>query len=297
MPQSNRWCFTLNNYTDDDVRRLRALEESVRYLVIGRETGAEGTPHLQGFVVFNTRLRLTSVKRSLGNSCHVEVARGTSSQAADYCKKDGNFEEFGILPNPQGKTNTFEDLKTWVQSQPTKPTKAQIAELYPRLYLQYGRVMEWVDLIYPQEFVVPGEYRNHQSRLADQLILPADDRTITFIVDPVGGTGKSWFIKKWLSDHADITQVLSIGKRDDLAYAIDPAKSVFLFDLPRSQSEFLQYSVLEQLKDRIIFSPKYTSTTKTLNTVPHVVVFMNEEPDRNKLSVDRYDVINWHTLA
>lgn len=288
-----RYVFTLNNYVDADLQRLRDLAASCRYLVFGREVGESGTPHLQGFVIFGTSVRFNRAKRSLGDRCHIEPARGSSRQASDYCKKDGDYEEFGTCPGPQGKTNRFEEFKEWVVTQPIKPTSARVAEFFPGIFLQYGRCMEWIDLIYPSSFEVRGEYREHQRRLADGLDVPADDRTITFVVDERGGTGKSWFIKKFLSLHPERTQVLSIGKRDDLAHAIDERKSVFLFDLPRSQSEYLQYSVLEQLKDRMIFSPKYLSRTKTLDTVPHVVVFMNELPDMNKLSHDRYNLIHW----
>lgn len=291
--RSTRYVFTLNNYEDADCERLRDLGRSCRYLVFGREVGDSGTPHLQGFVIFDTPVRFAAAKRALGDRCHIEAARGNTRQASDYCKKDGDYEEIGTCPGPVGKTNRFEEFKEWVLAQSSKPTAAVVAETHPSIYMQYGRCMEWIDLIYPSSFVVTGEYRNYQRRLADRLDEPADDRTITFVVDERGGTGKSWFIKKYMSRNPDRTQVLSIGKRDDLAHAINERKSVFLFDLPRSQSEFLQYSVLEQLKDRMVFSPKYLSRTKTLDTCPHVVVFMNEMPDMNKLSADRYDLIHW----
>lgn len=295
MSQSRRWVFTLNNYAPADEARLAALgaSEAIRYLVYGREIGSSGTPHLQGFVVYSTPKRLRAAKRALGGNPHVEAARGTSIQAAAYCKKDGDFEEFGAVPGPeQGRRNDFQELKDWVLEQPTKPTAAMVAREHPALFIKYGRIMEWIDHIYPCSVRAEGDLRPWQQDLANRLEEPPNDRNIIFVVDTAGGCGKSWFVKYWLGEQPELTQLLSVGKRDDLAFAIDESKKFYFFDLPRSQSQFLQYSVLEQLKDGMVFSPKYTSRTKVLPQTPHVVVFMNEQPDRNALSQDRYEVIN-----
>ena len=61
--------------------------------------------------------------------------------------------------------------------------------------------------------------------------------------------------------------------------------------MPRGEIEFLQYSILESLKDQMIISTKYQGRTKILRKVPHVVVFTNEHPDMTKLSIDRYKII------
>lgn len=171
-----------------------------------------------------------------------------------------------------------------------------VAAEHSSIFLRYSRVMEWIDLIYPNPIESPGEYRPYQQHLASILEDEPHPRKIIFVVDPVGNTGKSWFVRKWLSMHDELTQCLSVGKRDDIAHVVCESKRYFLFDLPRSQSEYLQYSVLEQLKDQQIFSPKYNSKMKRIAHRPHVVVFMNEEPDRNKLSADRYQVINWNSI-
>lgn len=100
MSQSKRWCFTINNYSEDEYNSLLALD--VVYLVVGKEVGDTGTPHLQGFVVFSTNKRLNAVKRLIGERAHLETTRGSSAQAAEYCKKDGQFQEIGACPNSNG---------------------------------------------------------------------------------------------------------------------------------------------------------------------------------------------------
>lgn len=81
------------------------------------------------------------------------------------------------------------------------------------------------------------------------------------------------------------------GKKADMAYTIIETKRVFFFDCPRSkQGEFIQYDFLEEVKNGYFFSPKYESRFKRLLT-PHIVVMMNEHPDKTKLSADRFTII------
>ena len=103
MPyQSKDWCFTLNNFSDDDVARIIGLEscEDICYLVCGREIGESGTPHyLQGFVQLRRKKTLAGVKALFGSSniIDLEKRRGTPEEAAEYCKKQGDWFEFGTL--------------------------------------------------------------------------------------------------------------------------------------------------------------------------------------------------------
>lgn len=292
-PQSQRWCFTVNNYTDEQQGHICQLlaGPDVSYGIYGREVGDSGTPHLQGFVIFRDRIRRNAVSEFFGDiHPHLEPARGTSLQASEYCRKDGDVEEFGTCPNP-GKRNDFDELKSWVLEHPTKPTAPMLAREFPQLFLKYGRLMEWVDAIYPSATLEEGETRDWQHALAEKLNEEADDRKIVFVVDEQGNSGKSWFCRWWYTSHSESTQLMGVGKRDDLAYAVQSDKQYFFFDIPRTQLEYFQYSILEQLKNRIVFSPKYTSRVKVLDQTPHVVVFTNEEPDRNQLTNDRWDVM------
>jgi len=288
--QSRSYVFTLNNYVEPDVARLRALGGEVSYLVFGREVGDSGTPHLQGYVVFNRRVAFATAKRSIGDRAHLEVTRGTPEQASDYCKKDGDFEEFGSLPQ-QGKRSDWAAYKTWVESLGYRPSRREIILEWPSLASRCLRFcVEYADALVPISGLVDSEPRfGWQANLKAELDADPDARKIHFFVDPTGNSGKSWFCRYAMCQFQDC-QVLRVGKVADLTYTLNIETRIVLFDVPRSQSQFLQYSVLESLKDRMVFSPKYESSFKIMRSVPHVIVFMNEEPDESVLSADRYKV-------
>lgn len=271
---------------------MRDNPSSFRYLVFGREVGDSGTPHLQGFFILETKLRLRQVRLLAGlQRAHLEVSRGSPQEASDYCKKDGDFDEFGELPSGQGTRTDFEQLKEWIKDQDPAPTRSDLAENFPSLYGRYkSSCLEFVEMFGRKPRLVDGELRPWQQQLDERINVEPDDRKVMFVVDPDGNKGKSWLTRYWFSTRNDI-QRLSIGKRDDLAFAIDVTKRVFVFDIPRGSMEFLQYSILEQLKDQLLFSPKYESSCKVLTQKVHVVVFCNEEPDRNKMSDDRYNIL------
>lgn len=289
-----RWVFTLNNYSDDDQDRIRALAAQSDYVVFGREVGASGTPHLQGFIFFKRRVAFSTAKIRLGLEAHIEAAKGTDKQASDYCKKDGDFEEFGELSSP-GKRNDWEAYKDFVIDLGRIPSTREIILHNPGLYARCSRAcVEIAEAFLDPPKLTDSEPRfGWQTRVAGRIAADTfSPRKIDFVVDPAGNSGKSWICAYALTKYPDRTQVLRVGKRDDLAFAIDTTKDIFLFDIPRTQMEFLQYSVLEMLKDQQIFSPKYGSRSKVLHHVPYVAVFSNEEPDMTKLTEDRYNIIN-----
>jgi hypothetical protein len=97
--KSKYWCFTINSTWN-----LDALDNVKNwcYLVAGREVCPETRrKHLQCFVVYNVRTAFSTVKRQLPTA-HIEKMMGTPQEASDYCKKDGDFEEFGKLPDYTG---------------------------------------------------------------------------------------------------------------------------------------------------------------------------------------------------
>lgn len=130
--QSRRFVITINNFTPDDEEKLNALPS--KYLVYGRETGNGGTPHLQAFVIFPTTKTRAAVSKLLPRA-FIEAAKGTSKQASDYCKKDGDFLERGEL-SVQGKRT---DLQTATDLISSGSSLQEVAQECPEVFVKFGR--------------------------------------------------------------------------------------------------------------------------------------------------------------
>lgn len=296
---SKNWCFTLNNYTNADTSRIDGLVTSdpdrIAYVIYGKEIGQSGTPHLQGFIALKAKSRLVRVKNIIGGNPHLEVARNVPA-SIQYCKKDGDWKEFGsIQKNRQGQRNDLDGFKKAVKS--GMLSLSEIREHHSEVYAKYQRFcIEYIQDNHPQITVPEFPLRPWQRHLKEKLEQPADRRKVIFVVDEVGNSGKSWFAHYYTRLLGEKGQVLLPGRKADMAYALKPGISVLFLDAPRSkQGEFIQYDFLEDLKNGYVFSTKYESRIKSYEPM-HVVVNMNEPPDRTKLSEDRFVIINIRQL-
>lgn len=308
--QAKRWTFTINNYTPDEEASITALLSDATLVLhggFGREVGANGTPHLQGWFVLLAPKRLATIKawtRDINGTnqlpfarAHLEVMRGTIHHNIEYCSKDGNYDQFGA-PVPAAGQGARKDIDTmlewmdeWIVDNGRPPTKREIAIHQPKAMLRYRNFYELGVLRAPPVILQTGTPRQWQIDLAERLYEPCEDeRSIEFYIDSDGGKGKTWFQKWFASNHDDRVQILGVGKKTDVAFTIDETKDVFFFNIPRTGMEYFSYQLAESLKDRLVFSSKYESVMKKLHKLPHVVVFANEEPDYTKLSQDRYTV-------
>lgn len=81
----------------------------IKYMIYGVEIGEKKTPHFQGYVELSKRVAFDLVKRSFGNS-HIEPRRGSQQQAIEYCRKEGNYHEWGE-PKAQGDRTDLQRIK------------------------------------------------------------------------------------------------------------------------------------------------------------------------------------------
>lgn len=108
VPQGKYWMFTINNFTEADVLLMSAWSSLALQLVVSKEIGEGGTPHLQGYIGFKGNKRLVALKK-MHSRAHWELTK--SKDAAIYCCKSDSEVLFNVNNKAQGKRSDLEEIK------------------------------------------------------------------------------------------------------------------------------------------------------------------------------------------
>ena len=128
----------------------------------------------------------------------------------------------------------------------------------------------------------------------------SDDRTVHWICDKEGNSGKSWF-QNYVQAYFGYTRVfqcdLRMGHRDIWHIMQKRSMStidIFLFNdsRPASGSEVNLYRILDNIKDGQAMASKYDGNIISFKTPNIVMVFSTVYPNLNKLSGDRWRIYN-----
>ena len=244
--QSKRWCFTWNNYPVDAIEQMESVFKlfNIDY-VIGKETGEEGTPHLQGYIECPKKCRWSEFK--LPTTIHWEKCKGNRASNVQYCKKDGDY----------------------VHSPALKP---------------------------PRELKLITPDYDWEIEILEAIKKEPDDRTIHWIWSEKGCMGKTQFCKYLCAKHG---ACCLHGKGNDIRHGLAEwikDKSCFpdvvVYPIPRCfDKQYLSYEGLENIKDMFFYSGKYEGG-QVNGPPPHLYVFANCEPNYEKMSLDRWRVVN-----
>lgn len=154
------FCFTVFGISGEWVQceGLRGILArcSLRYVIFGRETCPEtGRKHLQGFAQFRNQLEdpaaaFRAIQRQLGADCqpiHFEPRRGSVQQAQEYCRKEGNYVEYGNLRD-SGNDDIIEAIE---QGTPIK----ELIKGHPNLKMKVRQVRDLYALFAPKVVARP----------------------------------------------------------------------------------------------------------------------------------------------
>lgn len=149
---TRRIVFTKNNWTEEDYRALWE-EPKFSYLVMGKEVGENGTPHLQGYAEFFKKAKYAALAKKHKMACFVAK---TQKEAIEYCKKDGDWAEKGE-PRKDAQSGGQIEKDRWARNlelakQGKLEELSQIdPEAYTRCYKTYKQIK--TDHMQPKEEV------------------------------------------------------------------------------------------------------------------------------------------------
>lgn len=143
--------------------------------------------------------------------------------------------------------------------------------------------------------------RKWQSVLYNIINSKSDRRKVYWIVDPIGGQGKTDFCTyvDTIKKKDECLTIASSGSLRDIADVIrnwmdrGAYPKIILIDLPRTFNDDKHnsiYTIIESIKNGRITCTKYKGDTIQFYP-PHVMVFSNWFPDISFLSKDRWEIL------
>jgi len=243
---SKRWCFTLNNYTEEEYGDiLTTIKEKCEIYIIGKELGENNKiPHLQGYIEFKTNRR--PIETFKIKKIHWEKAKGNRNDNFKYCSKQGDY-----VANFKNDDKTFEpliiinDLKGWQ----AKMNNIIIEEIKNRDF----RKIHWI-------------YDPLGGKGKTSLIKYLDTK-FTCVISTV-------------SNKSDVATLIRGRFYDEKDKPIEDINKgwLMLFNFQKDYDySKLNYDTLESIKDGLITATKYRGKTLNFNS-PVVVIMANERP-------------------
>jgi len=138
MFRSRNFVFTCNNYLPSHIEMLTHVD--CRYMAYAYEIGESGTPHLQGFVCFDSGKTTSAVIKKLPG-CHVEVMRGTIEDSLAYCSKENELVERGERPMSQKKKGETEQQR-WKDMR-IAAEEGRLDDIDPQIRFMHPRTVEY----------------------------------------------------------------------------------------------------------------------------------------------------------
>lgn len=287
-------CITYNTERVINWEEFFNENDHVTFIVAGEEYGEkENRRHYQIYVEFDKQMYNKGLRNVFkveeGESFHAENRKGNMKQASEYCMKDDKYVQYG---EPKKKDrDDFEELFIKVKEGMSN---------YDLLIENPSNAKERNSIKFMREAIAEEKGKIRLIRMkkkydkklqrwqkrAIKLILNQNDREILWIYDKVGNMGKTW-----LGMHMKLNYDACIcrnGKSNDIAHMYD-YEEIVLFDFTRNIKEYINYAILEQMKDGVIMASKYESKMKYCPDVK-ICVFANFMPDIEAMSIDRWNI-------
>jgi len=274
------WVFTLGHGSDsslpDGYEFEAYLKEFAAEYIFQLEKGEQtGKLHYQGCLQFDIRKRkstvLSSLKNFLGEDikyCHIEPMMSSWEQATSYSSKtDTRVGE--IYRSRALQVYSGEDLALFEERSNWHP---------------------W------QRSLIQTMYVNFPNKLA-----PAHDRQIVWVLDYIGSSGKSKFVKN-VCFRDDNACKLPFGTASQIRSAVVTMgpKRIYFLDIPRTIEEAELNSIIsavEDIKNGFVTAAMYGKYATLMFDIPHIIIFSNQPCPTSSMSRDRWKIYDINQLT
>lgn len=308
---ARHWILTIWNNLDENEEKLRERPESPFCQATWQREKAPNTGkiHIQGYVTFKQKQRLSKLQQLFGAGNHFEVMRGSCEDARNYSSKPETREQpggsWGALEQlGQGKRSDLQSACAAIKD--GKKFSAVVRE-HTEVAVKYYANLEKVCSIvngYKPKPTSNFAWRSWQLWLNGKLEEQPDDRTVIWILDTRGGAGKTRWSTEFFARNPDDCYLTGVAKGDRQFYAYG-GQRVVIYDICRSiqpeegEKSMFPYQQLEHFKNGSFPAGMYGTQPKYFE-IPHVIVLANWRPDFAKLSQDRWllvslDDFDWHS--
>jgi len=219
------WCFTLNNYTENDILFLTSTLDTEKYCFQEELAPTTGTPHLQGMVYFKNGKTFNEMKR-IHNKWNLKPTKCMKSSTT-YCSNDEKLRP----PNARLFIKGFKvpkKLKLLTDSQlyPWQTKVVNLIEQEPN-----DRDIIWI-------------YETSGCEGKTSLI--------KYLLDKY--KERAYYVSGGRAN--DITFQIVENEQDI---------HLFLMNIPRNNEGFVSYNGLEQVKDGLVSTSKYKGGYQLFN--------------------------------
>lgn len=255
------WCFTVNNYTDEDLKLWERIAEDVTSCLITKEIApTTGTPHLQGRVVFKRGYRFKQLQKQ--GWAHDWGKTKCQQDSLYMLKKDSVI--FIDKKKNQGKRS---DLDLAIERAAGGASLRQMYTEHPATMVRYGRhIMEAAKVLKEPEAV--GNFKMEDFPNWE----PITDWSKTHVLCGAAGIGKT----EWACAH--FANPLLVTELDQLLEFDENEHDGIVFDdidfkaTKQNNTRQLQISLTDQTMPRAIrcryrspVIPKHTKKIFTCN--------------------------------
>lgn len=162
MARARGYCFTINNYNDEDIALTQSLLASATYGIFGFETGKNNTKHIQGYGYWTNKISFSTIKETLPRA-HIECAKGDARENQSYCSKEDNYTEYGTIPQ-QGRRNDIcafkDDILSGMSEEELLDKHTECFAKYDRFYQRCRNIVlkkQAKLMIQPEVIVIEGD--------------------------------------------------------------------------------------------------------------------------------------------